>query len=216
MKILIPARRNSKGLPHKNRRLLKYTLDTIPKKFHKVTYVSTDDEVIMNRLVDTDFKIHVRSSENARDESSTRSLVEEFIEEMSFEEEDITMLYLTYPERTFEEVLEMFSFFRASGANSMLCKKQVLSHPYLCMYELADHRGKQIIQHDLFRRQEYPKCFEISHYVSMFKSTEVKNLNNNMYNESTVFYNIGQKIDVDTKKDMRRFEEHENQHQDNC
>ena len=51
MKIVIPARRNSKGLPFKNRQLFRHTVDKIPNKFLKDIIVTTDDEVI--RLLET-------------------------------------------------------------------------------------------------------------------------------------------------------------------
>ena len=47
---VIPARKGSKGLPGKNRILLKYTIDTIPKDYHKKVIVSTDDIEIINTV----------------------------------------------------------------------------------------------------------------------------------------------------------------------
>ena len=41
--------------------------------------------------------------------------------------------------------------------------------------------GKQLVKHNLYRRQDYPKCFRICHMVSIFKSNQLKNLNNNLY-----------------------------------
>ena len=44
---VIPARRNSKGFPFKNRKLLDYTINEIPIELHGKTIVSTDDEEII-------------------------------------------------------------------------------------------------------------------------------------------------------------------------
>jgi CMP-N-acetylneuraminic acid synthetase len=66
--------------------------------------------------------------------------------------------------------------------------------------------GKQIFKHDLYRRQDYPKVFEISHYICIFKVSELKNLNKNLYNEETHFYKLEKKIDVDRKEDLENYE----------
>ena len=209
VKFLIPARKNSKGLPFKNRKLLEHTIKDIPKQYHKDCFISTDDEQIISRIKDTNFNIHLRSSENAQDQSSTKSLVEEFIKNYGFENEVIVMLYLTYPERTFDEVLKIIDFFQDSSAKSLLCKKQVKSHPFLCMYATSGNRGEQIVKHDLYRRQEYPECFEVSHYVSIYCGKEVKSLNNNLYNKDTIYYQIEDKIDVDEESDLREIEKND-------
>ena len=66
-------------------------------------------------------------------------------------------------------------------------------------------KGKQLIKHDLYRRQDYPNCFEISHFICLFKVLELNNLNNNMYNSNTIFYKIRQVVDVDQPIDMENF-----------
>ena len=65
--------------------------------------------------------------------------------------------------------------------------------------------GEQIIQHDLYRRQDYPECFEISHFICMLRAGEIKSLNNQLYNNSTGFYKISDKLDVDYKEDFEKF-----------
>lgn len=205
MLIVIPARRNSKGLSFKNRKLLDYTLNKIPEDVLQNTYISTDDEEII-RKTEKVCNIHYRSKQNSQDTSSTLSLMREFKKDLELEEEkNVVMLYLTYPERTFSEVMKIYDFFLQKKLKSLLCKKELKISPFLCMYEAEDGRGRQIIKHDLYRRQDYPKCFEISHYVSIFKLSELDKLNNNMYNDETYFYKIEDKVDVDEKKDLERF-----------
>ena len=69
---------------------------------------------------------------------------------------------------------------------------------------------KQVIQHNFYRRQDYPKCFEISHFISIFSKKELKHLNNNLYNKETIFMPIQNFIDVDTSKDLEKFNENKN------
>lgn len=209
MLIIVPARMGSKGLPFKNRKLLNFTLQEIPEMYLQNTYVSTDDEEIKKQAQKV-CKIHHRTAENSQDTTSTLSLMKEITTDLALTSEEIVvMLYLTYPERTFVEVQEVYDFFVENDLKSLLCKKEVKSNPYLCMYDMGNGRGKQIIKHNLYRRQDYPKCFELSHYVCMFKISELENLNNNMYNEETYFYEIQEKVDVDEQKDLERFLEND-------
>jgi CMP-N-acetylneuraminic acid synthetase len=73
------------------------------------------------------------------------------------------------------------------------------------MLEVDNMRGKQLIPHNLYRRQDYPKVFEISHFISIFMGFELDNLNSNLYNNDTIFYPIDNIIDVDTQKDLDSF-----------
>lgn len=210
MLILIPARRNSKGLKFKNRRLFDFTVSEIPEEYLKKTYVSTDDEEIKSRALKI-CNVHNRTAAISNDTVSTLSLIKQFKRDFSLTNDEIVvMLYLTYPERAFGEVLDAVRFFEENNLKSLLCKKETKVSPYLQMYELQNGKGKQIIEHDLYRRQDYPKTFEISHYISIFRVSEIKNLNNNLYNRDTHFYEIEEKIDVDSKEDLERFENDKN------
>ena len=202
MNILIPARKGSKGFPFKNRKLIKQTLKKIPKEFLERTYVSTDDEEIKKNLP-KEVKIHHRSPEVSGDTASTLSTVEEFVKDCKIDG-DVIMLYLTYPEREWSHVLSAYEEFKNSNSTSLLCKKEIDVHPYLMMYEEEENRGRQIVKHNLYRRQDYPSCFEISHYISIFSTKELNNLNNNMYNENTYFYRIDNVVDVDYEEDLKK------------
>jgi CMP-N,N'-diacetyllegionaminic acid synthase len=212
MKIIIPARLGSKGLPFKNRTLFKYTADSIPVDRAKDTIVTTDDPEIVKLATEYGFTVIERPSHLGEDTTSTRDVIFHAIKELHISDSDfVIMLYLTYPERTWEEVMDAFNFFLdhsySGNANSLLCKKEVKTHPYLCLEEYGADGifGRQITKHDLYRRQDYPKCFEISHYISIFKAGAIYKLNRNLYCEETVFYPIPEVIDVDTKKELDQF-----------
>ena len=88
--------------------------------------------------------------------------------------------------------------------NSALCKKDVKTHPFMCLIENEIY-SKSLIDHDLYRRQEYPKCFEISHFICASKVFEIQNLNNQLFNDKTGFYKICDKIDVDQQTDLNKW-----------
>jgi CMP-N-acetylneuraminic acid synthetase len=203
--ILIPARRNSKGLPFKNRKLLTYTINSIPKELWGKIIVNTDDEVIIDNCIDLGIKYYKRPDIFATDTASTKSV----IEDMMFTGNllgTVIMLYLTYPERTWDDIMSAYHFFIDKNAKSLLCKKEIKgTHPYLYMIELDNNMGEQLREHNLYRRQDYPNVFEISHFVSIFNTSIVSKLNNNLYNKTTLFYPIIDKIDVDTENDINKF-----------
>ena len=203
MKIIIPARKNSKGFPYKNRKLLSFTLNTIPKNLEKDVYISTDDEEIISAVRDTDINVQNRIEGLSKDDTSTKDVVVDCTSNMS-SNELVVMLYLTYPERTWKDVENAIKFFKDNNAKSLLCAMPVKTNPYLCMYREKDFKGSQIIKHDLYRRQDYPECFEISHFVCIFRKIELKYLNDNMYNNDTIFYEINRVIDVDENKDFEK------------
>lgn len=200
--IVIPARKGSKGIPHKNRKLMGYTLEIIPDSLKNNVIIATDDEFIMDKY--RDYNIFKRSDKVSMDHSSTKSLFLEMRDHIKTP--NIIMLYLTYPERSIEHVLNAVEFYEKNKATSLLCSKKPKTSPFLMMYKDGIN-GRQIIQHNLYRRQDYPICFEISHFISIFKTKEVDNLNNNMYNKDTIFFPVDDFIDIDTTKDLESFNE---------
>ena len=207
MKIIIPARKGSKGFPLKNRKLFKYTADIIPDVYKHLTYVVTDDEVISKESLKYGFNTIDRAPEVSLDVTSTKATIQYAIDEIGIENEDVIVLYLTYPERNWEHIDRAYLMFRLNrNQSSLLCKKKIDTSPFLMLKQEKGNKGSQLFYHDLYRRQDYPTCFEISHYVCIFNSNRINNLNNNMYNNDTVYYDIDNVIDVDEKKDLDRFE----------
>lgn len=209
MKIIIPARRGSKGLPGKNRILLSSTIEIIPDEFINSTYVLTDDSKIKQISAGYGISSIDRPAETATDSASMKSSMEWTISHLKSigemdHPEDILLLYLTYPERTWDDVTRAIKFYLEREAVSLLCKKPAPVSPFLMLMENGDH-GIQPFYHDLYRRQDYPSCFELSHYVCIFNSDYINSLNNNLYSSQTVFMPISSAIDVDTQKDLDQY-----------
>lgn len=214
MKILIPARLGSKGLPFKNRTLLRHTLDIIPEDLISSTWVTTDDPEI--RKIAEEYGVNVidRPSALAEDTTSIKDVVIHAFDHIKPKYSDfIVLLYLTYPERRWSDALSAYMLMIDSNnrkmSESLLCRQEVQSHPYLCLIEDPANPlfGKQIVPHDLYRRQDYPTCFELSHYISIFRADSIYKLNSNLYCNTTIFYTIPRVIDIDQKKDLDKFNE---------
>jgi len=205
--IIIPARKGSKGFPDKNRYLFDYTLQGIPISHRERVIFSTNDKFLHDKVKEIypKIKVHTRSEDSATDTASSKKCLQEVINDF-----DITgtviMLYLTYPERKWTDITSAYSFYKTNKGKSLLCKTEITDHPYLCMYENDGHRGKSVIGHNLCRRQDYPPCFKLCHYVSIFEVDELENISSNLYNEDTLFYKINLPLDIDNKEDLKGFD----------
>ena len=110
---LIPARRNSKGFKFKNRKLLDFTLNIIPDEYLSKVYISTDDEELKRRSIDKGINVVHRPDEIAQDKTSMKEVLQHFVDEKKLEDDvDVVVLYLTYPQRTWEDIRNIYVFTR--------------------------------------------------------------------------------------------------------
>ena len=203
---IVPARKGSKGVPFKNRFLIDYTINSIPKNLKAKIIVSTDDQYIIEKMLEKNIKILKRNPKIAADNTDTKSVIEDVINQYGIKGEDVIfMLYTVYPERTFSMIEDIFKIFLKENVDSLLCCTQVKTHPYLTFYLKDNNRGEPVIKHDLYRRQDYPECFTINHMIAIFKAGKLKDLNTQFYNDKTYFHLVDQLIDIDEKKDLEKF-----------
>jgi CMP-N-acetylneuraminic acid synthetase len=202
--IVIPARAGSKGLPFKNRTLFHKTADIIPAEWHHRVVVTTDDPVIKTLAEEYGFKVIERPFQLGLDRTSTKEVLVHLRREIPEAKYCVT-LYLTYPERTWSDVENVMKFMVDNEGESLLCKKELTqAHPYLFLYE-DGIKGRQIVHHNLYRRQDYPKVFELSHFIQICEWKALPNLNDNLYGINTIFYPINSVVDVDTPTDLEKF-----------
>jgi CMP-N-acetylneuraminic acid synthetase len=204
--IIIPARQGSKGLPYKNRQLFKFTADTIPSRIREKVIVSTDDHTIRAMSLEKGFKVCWRSSKLGTDKANIKDVLLEVVKPM-LSTDIITMLYLTYPLRTWDQIVSAELYFAANGLRSLLCKEEQTEseiHPYRWFYPIKGEKGKQIVKHDLYRRQDYPKMFKASHAIFIARVSEIKKLNKNLWNKNTVFFPIDNMLDIDNEADFKK------------
>ena len=208
---VIPARRDSKGFPFKNRKLLDYTLNEFPNDMREKVIVTTNDEEIIEKLSNTEFNVLKREEKLSDDKTSMRDVIQDVVEKYHVNKNGtIVMLYLTSPNRKYEDIQKIIEFYSENKFRTLTCCVKPKTHPYLCLFKKEDGKGKQIISHDLYRRQDYPECFEVSHFVCIFQVDEISNLNKNMYNDDTYFYEISGDVDIDYESDLELFEKQKN------
>ena len=203
---IIPARRDSKGLPFKNRKLLDYTINNIPIELHEKTIVTTNDEKIIEKLSATNINVLRRDEQLCLDDISIKDVMQDVVKKFQMKSNDtIVMLYLTSPDRKFSNIKKILDYYYERKIKTLTCCVEPKTHPYLVLFKKENQKGEQVVKHDLYRRQDYPECFEIRHFVCIFQVDEIQKLNSNMYNESTIFYKIDSDIDVDHENDLKEF-----------
>ena len=203
---IIPARRDSKGLPFKNRKLLDYTINSIPIELHEKTIVTTNDEKIIEKLSATNVNVLKRDEQLCLDDISIKDVMLDVVKKFQMKSNDtIVMLYLTSPDRKFSDIEKILGYYYERKIKTLTCCVEPKTHPYLVLFKKENQKGEQVVKHDLYRRQDYPECFEIRHFVCIFQVDEIQKLNSNMYNESTIFYKIDSDIDVDHENDLKEF-----------
>ena len=203
---IIPARRDSKGLQYKNRKLLDYTINNIPIELHEKTIVTTNDEKIIEKLSATNINVLRRDEQLCLDDISIKDVMLDVVKKFQMKSNDtIVMLYLTSPDRKFSDIEKILGYYYERKIKTLTCCVEPKTHPYLVLFKKENQKGEQVVKHDLYRRQDYPECFEIRHFVCIFQVDEIQKLNSNMYNESTIFYKIDSDIDVDHENDLKEF-----------
>ena len=203
---IIPARRDSKGLPFKNRKLLDYTINNIPIELHEKTIVTTNDEKIIEKLSATNINVLRRDEQLCLDDISIKDVMLDVVKKFQMKSNDtIVMLYLTSPDRKFSDIKKILGYYYERKIKTLTCCVEPKTHPYLVLFKKENQKGEQVVKHDLYRRQDYPECFEIRHFVCIFQVDEIQKLNSNMYNESTIFYKIDSDIDGDHENDLKEF-----------
>lgn len=204
---LIPARKNSKGFPYKNRKLFFHTSEIIPPEFSNKVYVSTDDEVIEKLAKDANFNVIQRPAHMAKDESSLKSVLIHFRNMLNLPKKyDIILLFLTYPERTWQDICSIYDkFINSEGASSLMCCEDVEYHPYLCFSYEECGRGELLIKHNKYRRQDYPPVVKQSMFFACYKSFILENLHDLLFEKNTLFHKLkDKKIDIDYEKDYSK------------
>ena len=203
---IIPARKGSKGFPLKNRKLFESTANELKSVFSNVI-VSSDDDYIKVLSDKYRFKYHTRNPNLSLDNTSIKPVLQGIVKDFHIPTEDnLILLYLTYPERTFKDINNILTFYKETNSTSLLCKEPINQHPYLCFFEEKDNKGKRILPHNLYRRQDYPKCFFGSHFMAIVNVGFLPQVDNNLYHPNTSFYNLdSNKIDVDYELDFFKF-----------
>lgn len=196
---LIPARTGSKRFPNKNKILWQYTRDFIIKsKLFSRAVVSSDGGQELFPFSNGDFTFKKRNPELALDETPIKPVIEDIVKDCS--EEVFCLLYLTSPSRRVSILEDAIEKFYTSNAQSMMSFYPSEESPYLAYYKDMT----KVIDHDLYRYQDYKKTFQLTHHICLFRKNCLEKLDNQLFNRDlTVPYFINSKpLDVDYQEDL--------------
>jgi CMP-N-acetylneuraminic acid synthetase len=226
---IVPAREGSKGFPNKNRKLVPIIKEKFPRRVLSRIIVTTDDPKIQEFVRESRMKLVERPKELAQDETSIKPVIEHVFSKFDFyDNDDIVLLYPTYPEREYKrDVRSILGFYKKNQASSLLCLQPPTEDTYSHLMMRLDSdtmKARHVFpsERGKFRRQEAKgklkdldfeihsgeNVYEYSHFVSVFRVDELDSLNKNLYNKDTIYYRLNNRvIDVDTKEDWRQYQE---------
>ena len=186
--IIIPARGGSKGIPHKNIKLLNgkplihYTIDVARGVAEdKDICVSTDDPDIIKCVEDYGLKVpFVRPVELATDTAGTYEVLLhalDFYEKQGKRYDVIILLQNTSPFRTAEHVKEALNLYH-SDIDMVVSVNKTKTNPYYNCFE-EDSTGflKKMLGSTAFvRRQDAPVTYEYNGAIYVINSKQIKKM----------------------------------------
>lgn len=217
---MIPARSGTKGFPDKNiknlcgRPLISYSIEAALKCSQiNETFINSDSKKYLDIGMELGAKPFLRSKELAKDDTSMKSVIINFIkilEEQGKIFDAIIVLYPVYPIRNSNDLDNMITAFKKIGGNRPLIGMKIpKTHPYLC-YKLDEkHSPKSVIDFDVniyYRRQTYPEYFQLTHWACVLPTGILHSLNTQLMNKDTYGYIISDNIhtlDIDTSLDLQ-------------
>lgn len=208
---LIPARGGSKGVLQKNIRLLggkpliEYTINACIDSDLSDCYCSTDSTKIKKIVHKKECKVIDRPKELATDTAPMLEVLKHFRYNIN-RIDAIMVLYPTYPFRTYQDINKAIEQF--DGKCSLIGLHNPKTHPYLC-YELnSQKRISGLLKFDInkyYRRQDYPKVYELSHMICIIPENMIDGLNSQLYNEHTkgfIIDDVTHAHNIDTVEDF--------------
>ena len=215
---MIPARSGSQGLKDKN--IL--NLSGRPIISHSILPAlncNAVDKVYLNSESDKYLSIgqkygaigYKRNLELSSNLTTMKSVVQDFCTFIKNEDEDVDCIVILYPTYPFRESIDISNFidkFREIGSNrSVVGLKEPDTHP--CLIYHREDSGK--INNfnadkckDMYRRQEYPLVYELTHWITVVPVEGLSTLNNQMIDENTYGYRLENKkgkVDIDSVDD---------------
>ena len=144
LKVIIPAREGSKGLPGKNLKLLNgkplidYSIETSLKLFDKESIILTSDSKnIIERGLIHGVRTINRPKKLASDHSKIIDTIfhaVDFTKELYGENiEDILLLQPTFPIRNYLEIKDAINFFNKEKLSSLVSVIKMKEHPCECI-----------------------------------------------------------------------------------
>jgi CMP-N-acetylneuraminic acid synthetase len=208
---VIPARKNSKSLPLKNRFLFKYTADFLKdnKLFNKV-YVNSDDLYLKKLASKYGFYFFNRQKKLAKDTSCIKEVFVDMNKKLKFHSNTfIWLFYIPLVYKNIKDFKKSLKLVNEKRLKSICSFKKAKTNPMSCWY-IKKNKPFQFIKNNLCRRQDFPLAYSHHHYICGFNVNFLGKLNNELIFNNTypilLDKDISKKlIEVDTPEQLRKF-----------
>jgi len=209
---LIPCKEHS-TLDHKNRFLFPFSVSQLKNAEinpHDI-YIYTDDEYIKKMAIDNNYKIIFRSSMYSKSETQIKKCLEDIFYKtpwMNDYYDTVMMLYLTFPLRSSTHILDIYKYLENENFKSLITVKKINGR--MTPARMLDVNYNPVwFNENMVNRQDFPIFWERFGYIIAFRIDEIKNLNNQLYNKDSVFYEIDRnentELDIDSEDDFVEF-----------
>lgn len=213
---IIPCLEYMEPFEGANKRLLKHTLDSIQKKFHRRVIVATDQQWALDHVKDMRVKGMQASDHVVEGEGSYKDVLLDIDSKMLMDDDDdFVMLSLEYPGRTYRNIRSAIQFYRKhEEATSLLCRRPSEERPEKFFYQDREdeNKGTPVVE-DLgqeWKEQEHPDVFKHSFFVTIHQVSELPKVNDWLWNNDTTFFPIDTEIlRTVTEEQLDQFESNE-------
>lgn len=202
---MIPARSGSQGLKGKNvlslanKPIIAYSITpAIDCELVDEVYLNSDSVGYLRIGEQFGAKGYRRPAALATNNSSMQLVVKDFCEYIKKTDKEVdcvVVLYPTYPFRSASNIEDFIRKFRAIGRQrNIVGLKEPDTHPCL-IYNRTGGGNLEQYSHELcagmFRRQEYPAVYELTHWICVVPIDGIADLNDQMINDRTYGYLLG-------------------------
>jgi len=208
---IIPARKNSKGVPFKNRKFFKKKiqfLNSLPF-FKKIIINTNDDFFHTHNFKNKKIQIYKRANKFSQDNTSIKDVFENMLSNMNFGKNDVLWLfYIPLLYNSKKSILKAKKIIEKKNIKSICSFVNIKTHPFN-VWKIRKKGLKRIIKNDSYRRQDLPKLYEHHHHICAFKTDIIKKLNSELIYSKTypiILKNNEESkfIEIDTKEDLKK------------
>ena len=174
---IIPARKNSKGFPMKNRLYFNKTAKFVKslKWFEKIILTS-DDKWFKGKCKKNKFEFYQRSKNLSGPKVPIKKVLQDIIKKNTFSSKTILwLIYIPHPKSKHNYTYA--KKIKTKKVKSLCGFTNVITHPFLT-WGIKNKKIFQFVKKNVFRGKICQKFFH-NHIVCCFKINEIKNLNNN-------------------------------------
>lgn len=211
----ILARKNSKRLPGKNKKLLngkplfQYSVEAaICSKCYDQVILSTDDEDIQevgSRI--QGLTVFKRSQEYAGDEVRAKDVVLYHLHEMKREFDYVSLLMTTSPFRTADDIRESFSLLTETGGDSLTSVVEYGFHPALALKKLNGRLYSYFEENKDFnwvRESEFEKAYHLNGAIFTAATKSFLKTGSFIHNGTVPYImNKIRSVDIDNELDFK-------------